>query len=155
MVGAAGFDSIVQAACGIATIESPDGTTPGVLPCQLLDHGTGYLAAAAALDGLRRQSLAGGTVVRSLSLAATPAWFTGTPTPLASHRPSSTGPDRRGRPPAERFTVNLDSPVGPIVAVAPPGGLDGRPLTWPEPAAGYGATRRRGGRPGVDRAADG
>lgn len=56
-----GFDSIVQAACGIAMVESPDGARPGVLPCQLLDHGTGYLAAAAALEGVRRQSRAGGS----------------------------------------------------------------------------------------------
>jgi crotonobetainyl-CoA:carnitine CoA-transferase CaiB-like acyl-CoA transferase len=132
-----GFDSIVQAACGIASIESPDGTTPGVLPCQLLDHGTGYLAAAAALDGLRRQSRAGGTVVRSLSLAATAAWLTGTPSSSEAHR----GPDepRAGTSPADGFTVNLDSSTGPVAAVAPPGGFDGQPLTWPEPAAGYGA----------------
>jgi crotonobetainyl-CoA:carnitine CoA-transferase CaiB-like acyl-CoA transferase len=56
--GRRGFDSIVQAAAGIAVGESPDGARPGVLPCQLLDHGTGYLAAAAALDGLRRQAAA-------------------------------------------------------------------------------------------------
>ena len=36
-----GFDSIVQAACGIGTIEAPDGGSPGALPGQLLDHGTG------------------------------------------------------------------------------------------------------------------
>jgi hypothetical protein len=39
-----GFDSIAQAACGIAMAESPTATRPGSLPCQLLDHGTGYLA---------------------------------------------------------------------------------------------------------------
>ena len=44
-----GFDSIVQAASGIAMTESADGERPGALPCQLLDHGTGYLCAAAAL----------------------------------------------------------------------------------------------------------
>src|SRR6202023_1139373 len=44
--GRRGFDSIVQAACGIAVAESPDGERKGALPCQLLDHGTGYLAAA-------------------------------------------------------------------------------------------------------------
>ncbi len=48
--GRRGFDSIVQAACGIAMLESPDGDRPGALPCQLLDHGTGYLAAAAAIE---------------------------------------------------------------------------------------------------------
>src|SRR5262249_6247466 len=71
-----GFDSVVQAPTGVAHAESADGgPTPGALPCQLLDHGTGYLAAAAALDGLRRQSETGGTYVRRLSLARTAAWL--------------------------------------------------------------------------------
>lgn len=73
--GRRGFDSIVQAACGIAMIESPDGDRPGALPCQLLDHGTGYLAAAAALEGVRRQSRAGGSHTFELSLAATASWL--------------------------------------------------------------------------------
>src|SRR5207249_6667365 len=53
--GRRGFDSIVQAASGIAMVESPDGERPGALPCKLLDHGTGYLCAAAALQALARQ----------------------------------------------------------------------------------------------------
>lgn len=47
-----GFDSIVQAATGIAMIESTDGSTPGALPVQALDHATGYLLAAAVIDAL-------------------------------------------------------------------------------------------------------
>lgn len=45
--GRRGFDSIVQAACGIAMIESPDGARPGALPAQALDHSAGYLLAGA------------------------------------------------------------------------------------------------------------
>ncbi|WP_068275333.1 CoA transferase [Aldersonia kunmingensis] len=45
-----GFDSIVQAASGIALIEG-DGT-PGALPAQALDHATGYFLAAGVLDAL-------------------------------------------------------------------------------------------------------
>ncbi|MEU5853633.1 CoA transferase [Saccharopolyspora shandongensis] len=114
-----GFDSIVQAASGIATVESTsDG--PGALPCQLLDHGTGYLCAAAVLDGLRRQSEAGGTWLRELSLARTAHWLLGRP--------------RAERPPvpadAEPWLTELDSPDGRITAVAPPGRIDGKPLAW-------------------------
>lgn len=76
-----GFDSVVQAACGIAMVESPDGERPGRLPCQLLDHGTGYLAAAAALEGVRRQSTTGGTHGFELALAATAAWLLDRPPP--------------------------------------------------------------------------
>ncbi|WP_435738045.1 CoA transferase [Cellulosimicrobium sp. PMB13] len=55
-----GFDSIVQAASGIALVEgSRDGTTgppgeatPGALPAQALDHATGYLVAAAVVAAL-------------------------------------------------------------------------------------------------------
>ncbi len=54
--GRRGFDSVVQAPTGIAMGESAAGGEPGALPCQLLDHGTGYLAAAAVSDGLRRQA---------------------------------------------------------------------------------------------------
>ena len=73
--GRRGFDSVVQAATGIAAAEGGPHGEPGALPCQLLDHGTGYLAAAAALDGVRRQAEQGGTHLRTLSLARTAHWL--------------------------------------------------------------------------------
>jgi hypothetical protein len=87
----------VQAASGIAMIESADGDEPGALPCQLLDHGTGYLAAAAAIDGLRRQAAEGGTRVRRLSLARTARWLT-EPRPRPRPRRRSTPSARLVRP---------------------------------------------------------
>lgn len=72
--GRRGFDSVVQAPTGIAMGESATGREPGALPCQLLDHATGYLAAA--LAGIRRQSLQGGNHVKRLSLARTASWLT-------------------------------------------------------------------------------
>jgi crotonobetainyl-CoA:carnitine CoA-transferase CaiB-like acyl-CoA transferase len=45
--GRRGFDSIVQAASGIAMAESSDGARPGALPAQALDHSAGYLLAGA------------------------------------------------------------------------------------------------------------
>jgi crotonobetainyl-CoA:carnitine CoA-transferase CaiB-like acyl-CoA transferase len=126
-----GFDSIVQAASGIAVIESRGGEKPGALPCQLLDHGTGYLTAAAVLDGLRRQAVDGGTHVAWLSLAGTARWLTSAPTDDAEAR-SAAGPD------AGPFLVELASPDGPVTAVAPPGRVAGRPLSWPLPLTGYG-----------------
>jgi hypothetical protein len=127
--GRRGFDSIVQAATGIAEAESEDGSTPGALPCQLLDHGTGYLAAAAALDGLRRQIVDGGTHVRELSLARTAAWLTATggrdETPNSSFDSS-----------ASTWTVELDG-ASRVTTVSPPGSLGGRPLRWPGPPSAY------------------
>jgi hypothetical protein len=127
--GRRGFDSIVQAATGIAEGESEDGSTPGALPCQLLDHGTGYLAAAAALDGVRRQSIDGGTHVRELSLARTAAWLTATgersevPNPSIGRGPSS-------------WLVELDG-GSRVTTILPPGSLGGRPLRWPGPPTTY------------------
>ncbi|RPD98024.1 acyl-CoA transferase [Candidatus Pantoea deserta] len=68
-----GFDSLVQMACGIAhsgmTWSGRDTPTP--LPVQALDHATGYLMAAAALEGLRQRRATGYGVQARLSLART------------------------------------------------------------------------------------
>jgi hypothetical protein len=127
-----GFDSVVQAPTGIAVGESPDGDLPGALPCQLLDHGTGYLAAASLLDGLRRQSSEGGTHVRTLSLARTASWLVaagdaGTPRPPSPDAPP-TGD--------EEWTTDLRG-SGPVSAVAPPGRIDGVGLRWAHGPARY------------------
>ena len=57
--GQRGFDSIVQAATGIAHLYRTDdpvhGWRPGALPVQALDHATGYGMAAAAVALLIRQ----------------------------------------------------------------------------------------------------
>jgi hypothetical protein len=126
-----GFDSVVQAATGIALAESDDGVTPGALPCQLLDHGTGYLAAAAVLDGLRRQQDEGGSHVRRLSLARTAAWLTSrSKTPEA---PPALIDDDPGP-----WLQTFSEPEGVVTAIRPPGRLGDRPLTWPVPVARYG-----------------
>jgi CoA-transferase family III len=127
-----GFDSIVQAASGIAMVESPDGDRPGRLPCQLLDHATGYLAAAAALEGVRRQCATGGTRVFRLSLATTASR-------LLDQRSSVTAtPSLADRPPADRYVTTLHSDAGPVTMVAPPGTLGDRDLTWPRHLTTYG-----------------
>lgn len=130
--GRRGFDSVVQAPTGIAMAESSTGAEPGALPCQLLDHGTGYLAAAAVIDGLRRQSDHGGTHVRRLSLARTAWWLTGT-APA-----DSTGPAPTEEADSSRWLADFDSTRGRITAVLPPGRFDDQPLLWPSRAAGYG-----------------
>ncbi|MFD5226930.1 CoA transferase [Microbacterium sp. NPDC058342] len=55
-----GFDSIVQAECGISWLESADGVVPGALPAQALDHSAGYLLAAGIVTALRRRAESGG-----------------------------------------------------------------------------------------------
>lgn len=126
-----GFDSVVQAATGLAAGESPAGPEPGALPCQLLDHGTGYLAAAAALDGLRRQHSHGGTLVRRVSLARTAWWVANTPA----------GPDEQPERDEQTgsFLVEIPADGHTVLAVAPPGNVGAEPLRWPHAGHGYGA----------------
>jgi crotonobetainyl-CoA:carnitine CoA-transferase CaiB-like acyl-CoA transferase len=131
--GRRGFDSIVQAASGIAVAESADGDRPGAMPCQLLDHGTGYLCAAAALRGLADQAVAGGTQVRELSLARTARWLLGSA--AAGLAP---GPGERAGEDADWLTT-LDSADGPVTVVRPLGRLDGQELSWPGPLVRYGS----------------
>jgi crotonobetainyl-CoA:carnitine CoA-transferase CaiB-like acyl-CoA transferase len=132
--GRRGFDSLVQAAAGIADGESGDASTPGALPCQLLDHGTGYLMAAAALDGLRCQAEQGGTHFRHLSLARTASWL------MSAGPQSPSGPDGPdGTDAAAAWMVELEAPDGRVRAVAPPGGLGDQVPRWPAVASRYGA----------------
>ncbi len=64
-----GFDSIVQAASGIALLESKDGISPGALPAQVLDHSAGYLLAGGVLAALRSNREEGGSWLVETSLA--------------------------------------------------------------------------------------
>jgi crotonobetainyl-CoA:carnitine CoA-transferase CaiB-like acyl-CoA transferase len=121
---------VVQAATGLAAGEAPDGGEPGALPCQLLDHGTGYLAAAAALDGLRRQRRHGGTPIRRVSLARTARWVATTPA----------GPDREleADDKNDRYMIEMPADGHTVAAVAPPGTIAGERLRWPHAGHGYG-----------------
>jgi crotonobetainyl-CoA:carnitine CoA-transferase CaiB-like acyl-CoA transferase len=69
-----GFDSIVQAASGISLVEG-DRERPGALPAQALDHASGYLLAAAALDALSARDADGRGRDVSVSLAGTARWL--------------------------------------------------------------------------------
>ncbi|MBY8342232.1 CoA transferase [Streptomyces spinosirectus] len=69
-----GFDSLVQVASGIAAVEG-SAEQPGALPAQALDHGTGYLLAAAVLRALTEQSYDGGSRSVRLALARTAEWL--------------------------------------------------------------------------------
>jgi len=80
-----GFDSLVQSASGIAWesaqaagIAQPGGQ-PGKLPCQALDHATGYLAALVAMAALQRRVREGGGWRARVSLAQTGHWLQSLP----------------------------------------------------------------------------
>lgn len=127
-----GFDSLVQARCGIASIEAgPDGR-PGVLPAQALDHGTGYLLAAAVLRALTDARRQGGGRLLRLSLTGTASWL------MHGIRPREAGAGSgAGRDAGPRLAV-ADSPYGRLVHARPPLGYLGAPEDWSRPPGRWG-----------------
>ncbi|KAL7792173.1 CoA-transferase family III domain-containing protein [Trichoderma ceciliae] len=67
-----GFDSLVQTCSGINASEAAHfgaGTPARVLPCQALDHASGYFLATGVIAALHRRSRRGGSWVVDVSLA--------------------------------------------------------------------------------------
>jgi hypothetical protein len=111
-----GFDSIVQAASGIADVlRRPDGT-PGALPAQALDHAAGHLVAATVLSALHRQRREGGTWHGSVSLARLADWLL-----TAPRRPVPEDDAAVDDRDPSRYLVELPSPFGAVTLVRPPG----------------------------------
>ncbi|MEV0528744.1 CoA transferase [Streptomyces sp. NPDC050439] len=123
-----GFDSLVQVATGIAELEgSPD--SPGVLPAQALDHGTGYLLAAGVLRALTEQHRTGGTRLVRLALTQTAHWLVHD----LAHAPG----EDEGFDAGHRLT-ETDSPMGRLRHALPPVSYEGGPANWARPPGLWG-----------------
>ena len=110
-----GFDSLVQAATGIARLYG-SAEEPGALPAQALDHATGYLAAAVVMGALARQRAEGGGWHGELSLAQTAHWL------LDAARPEAGVPDQPATSPdPAAYLVELEATGGPVSVIGPPG----------------------------------
>ncbi|HJQ57900.1 MAG TPA: CoA transferase [Vineibacter sp.] len=74
-----GFDSLVQTATGINHAEAAAASSdePKPLPCQALDHASGYLMALGAMIALLRRAREGGSWHVRVSLAQTGRWISG------------------------------------------------------------------------------
>ncbi|WP_225074055.1 MULTISPECIES: CoA transferase [unclassified Streptomyces] len=132
--GRRGFDSLVQVATGIAAIEgSPE--QPGALPAQALDHGTGYLLAAAVLRALTEQTRQGGTRVVRLALARTASWLTRT-----GVGPAPTTDAVRGSAydSADPWLGQTTSRIGRLRHARPPVAFTGAPSDWSRPPGPWG-----------------
>lgn len=117
-----GFDSIVQAATGIAmTCADADGR-PGALPVQALDHATGHLLAAHVMTMLAD---ARSGVIRASLLGAARTLLVDSPPPPGE------------APPLCVPLVTLATPGGRVAAVPPALTLDG--ATLERPIGAYGA----------------
>ncbi|MEU2284361.1 CoA transferase [Streptomyces sp. NPDC013178] len=133
--GRRGFDSLVQVATGIAAIEGT-AERPGALPAQALDHGTGYLLAAAILRALTEQSSEGhGRVVR-VALARTAAWLTG------GVRPDVGAAGAAYDSPRAWLTEAVGG-IGRLRYALPPVSFDGGPADWARPPGPWGADPAR------------
>ena len=132
-----GFDSLVQMSSGIAAEGAAvaGSERPVPLPCQLLDHATGYLLALGALRGVQRRSRDGGSWVVGVSLARTAAWLERLGRdPDGFARPEPTADE------VEPWCQISPTPWGDVHHVGPPGRIgDARP-GWHRPPS----------RPGTD-----
>jgi len=131
-----GFDSLVQMACGIAEFgrqwQKDDAPVP--LPLQALDHATGYLMAAAVLEGLRQRLLHNTGFTARLSLARTAC--------LLTERPYSATEQPSGLPARQiqdEETENVLSHWGMAAQLRTPFWLPGTPLQWSRSPAPLGS----------------
>ncbi|GAT80603.1 CoA-transferase [Streptomyces sp. F-3] len=137
--GRQGFDSLVQAATGIAALEgSPE--RPGALPAQALDHGTGYLLAAAVLRALTDRTRRGGTRAVRLSLARTAAWLKDPDTATAPAGATVEGsPFDRPDP----WLARTGSRIGRLRHARSPVAFAGGPADWSRPPVPWGSDPAR------------
>ena len=123
-----GFDSIVQAACGIADRCASAEGAPGALPAQALDHATGYLAAAAAL-ALTARGAVGSRAQLSLARTAQSLMELASSADLPAHQLD----------PAPWLNTS-PSTYGKLTYVRPPFIVDGAPLDYRSAPRRYGTS---------------
>jgi crotonobetainyl-CoA:carnitine CoA-transferase CaiB-like acyl-CoA transferase len=125
-----GFDSVVQAASGIAD-ECGNENGPRSAPANPLDYATGYMAAFGVMVALGRRAREGGSYMVRVSLAQTGRW-------LASMQRST--PEEYSQRPAElpqermdELMMSRDTPFGRLRYFAPCAQLSETPGHWDRP----------------------
>ncbi|MFC7306713.1 CoA transferase [Streptomyces monticola] len=144
--GRRGFDSLVQVGTGIADAERPEPSgPPGALPAQALDHGTGYLLAAAVLRSLTEQEATGGTRLVRLALAQTAHWLQSLPRePVPEREAAPSGAPEPEAAPNGPYDPGVhlaetDSALGRLRYALPPVTFEGSPVNWAHPPGRWGA----------------
>lgn len=128
-----GFDSLVQAASGIALVEG-DGGVPGALPAQALDHAGGYLLAAGIATALERSCTDGRSRRVRLSLRRVAAELLRMPR-TDVRRPAVALDDAAH---VEHAEV-LSSAGARLRSIRPPFSAAGHECSWRTPAGAWGA----------------
>jgi CoA-transferase family III len=130
-----GFDSLVQTATGfnVAEAQAAGVEGPKELPCQALDHASGYLLAFGIIVARMRQANEGGSWLVRVSLAATGRWLwnlgrveNGFSRPLPS------------RDDVADLLEESRSPFGQMRAVRHAAQLSATPAGWSRPAVPLG-----------------
>lgn len=132
-----GFDSLVQNANGLnaAEAEAAGIEGPKELPCQALDHGTGFLMATGAMLALKRQAEEGGSWLVRVSLAQTGEWLWQLGR-LPKECFSMTDPARED---VRDLIERTQSGFGPMDAVRHAGRLSDTPPSFARPAMPLGS----------------
>jgi crotonobetainyl-CoA:carnitine CoA-transferase CaiB-like acyl-CoA transferase len=134
-----GFDSLVQNANGInhAEADAAASPQPKPLPCQAIDHASGYLMAFGAMTALARRATEGGSWHVRVSLAQTGYWIRGLGRMdgLGAHDPGFD--DVRSR------LEESDSGFGKLTAVRHAATMSETPPHWARPAVPLGSHEAR------------
>jgi crotonobetainyl-CoA:carnitine CoA-transferase CaiB-like acyl-CoA transferase len=138
--GRRGFDSLVQMSVGIcaAGASAAGVDRPVPLPAQALDHATGYLVAAAVCRALTTRRAGGGTLDVRASLV-------GTANLLTAHEYPGDADGQVTEVDLTDRRVERPTAWGPVLAVRPPGSIDGEHGRWDLPAGALGADQARFG----------
>ena len=130
-----GFDLLVQTATGfnVAEAQAAGIEGPKELPCQALDHATGYLLAFGVIMARMRQASEGGSWLVRVSLAATGRWLWNlgrVDNGLSCRLPS--------RNEVADLLEDTPSPFGLMRAVRHAAQLSAAPAGWARPAVPLG-----------------
>ncbi|MEQ8357023.1 MAG: CoA transferase [Kiloniellaceae bacterium] len=131
-----GFDSLVQTASGInhAEAEAFGIVGPKELPCQALDHASGYLMALGAIAALKRRAEEGGSWHVRVSLARSGRWLQGLG--RIAGGPACAAPDAAA---IGLFLEQSDSAFGRLAAVRHAAQMSATPARWAQPAVPLGS----------------
>ena len=129
-----GFDSLVQMSCGFAARgqQAAGADRPVPLPAQALDHGTGYLLAAAVCRALTARLRRGEASTIRMSLARTARFLLDAGETTSGGGPELTPED------VEPWLETVPSAWGPLARVRCPGRIGGMAPGWSRPPGALG-----------------
>lgn len=129
-----GFETLIQTVSGMAHEQGFGAGLdhPQHLPAQVVDHGTGYLAAFGALIALARRAREGGSYLVRVSLAQTGRWVDALGRVDGRRTPELTEDD------VDDLLADSETPFGRLRHVVPAARLSETPAGWSRPAVPLG-----------------